>query len=191
MGFACTWCAVREEHADAVLAQLGLSPTGKTQDVPEALISTARLTTGWRVIWYNEYGCPFLTPESLAELSQHREVILCMIEEHVMASSSELWASGRRQWWISHEGEHGPKGLESGGFLPESFASIREELYEAQRAEGGDDADVDYIFDIPPKVAQSVTGFKHDENWPLAGEKFVVLAGQSPPKKGFWSRFRK
>jgi hypothetical protein len=191
MGYACTWCAVREEHADAVIAQLGLSPTGKTEDIPQALISTARLTTGWRVIWYNEYGCPFLTADRLAQLSQDRELILCLVEEHVMASSAELWASGQRQWWISHQGENGPKGLDCSGSLPQGFASIRDELYEAQRAEGGDDTDVDYIFDIPTRVAQSITGFKHDESWPLTDAKFSVLADQSRPKQGFWSRLRK
>jgi hypothetical protein len=37
-------------------------------------------------------------------------------------------------------------------------------MEELQLAEGGDDAGVDYIFEIPLKVAQSLVGFKHDEN---------------------------
>jgi hypothetical protein len=177
MGWAITWCAVREDKAEQLLNQLGLSPTGETEDVPESLISTAKLDTGWRVIWYNEYDCPFLKPRDLSVLSSDKEVLLCLIEEHVMASSSEMWSQGKRKWWLSHEGEDGPKGLATGGDLPESFPAIRKEMEEAQLAEGGEDADVDYIFEIPLKVAEALVGFKHDENdTHVIGGQYVVLS---------------
>jgi hypothetical protein len=95
-------------------------------------------------------------------------------------------------WWISHEGENGPKGLASDGDLPACFPSIRRELEEAQRADGGDDADVDHIFDIPLKVAQSLVGFKHDEDCPhLVEKEFVVLSRAAPTKGLLGSLFRK
>jgi len=184
MGFSITWCAVRDGNAQKVLGQLGLSPTGETEDVPESLISTATLDTGWRIIWYNEYGCPFLRPEDLRVISNDQEVLMCLVEEHVMASSSELWRGGKRQWWISHEGEDGPKGLAAEGDLPDCFASIRREMEDAQRAAGGDAAGVDYIFEIPLRVAQTLVGFKHDE---VTQEQFVVLS-RSVPKKGLIGR---
>jgi hypothetical protein len=137
MGFSITWCAVRDGNTQKVLDQLGLSPTGETEDVPESLISTAKLDTGWRIIWYNEYECPFLRPEDLGVISNDQEVLMCLVEEHVMASSSELWRRGKRKWWISHEGEDGPKGLAAEGDLPECFASIRREMEEAQRGRWG------------------------------------------------------
>ena len=101
-----------------------------------------------------------------------------------MASSSELWRGGKRKWWISHEGEAGPKGLAAEGDLPECFASIRREMEEAQRAAGGDAAGVDYIFEIPLRVAQTLVGFKHDE---VTQEQFVVLS-RSVQKKGLIGR---
>ena len=101
-----------------------------------------------------------------------------------MASSSELWRGGKRKWWISHEGEDGPKGLAAEGDLPECFASIRREMEEAQRAAGGDAAGVDYIFEIPLTVAQTLVGFKHDE---VMQGQFVVLS-RPVPKKGFIGR---
>jgi len=43
--------------------------------------------------------------------------------------------------------------------------------------EGGGEADVDYIFEIPLKVAQALVGFKHDEECPyILEEQFIVLA---------------
>ena len=184
MGFSIAWCAVRDGNAQKVLAQLGLSPTGETEDVPESLISTASLNTGWRIIWYNEYECPFLRPEDLSVISNDEEVLLCLVEEHVMASSSELWSGGKRKWWISHEGEDGPEGLAAEGDLPDCFASIRREMEDAQRAAGGNAAGVDYIFEIPLRVAQTLVGFKHDE---VTEEQFAVLY-RSVPKKGLIGR---
>ncbi len=46
MGFAITWCAVREEGADQFFRKLGLRPTGEMEDVPESLISDGKLDTG-------------------------------------------------------------------------------------------------------------------------------------------------
>ena len=50
------------------------------------------------------------------------------------------------------------------GDLPESFPAIREEMEEAQHAAAGNGPNVDYIFEIPLKVAEALVGFKHDED---------------------------
>lgn len=192
MGFAITWCAIREAAAEEFLNELGLRATGEIEELPESPISIASLDTGWRVLWCNEYACPFLRPKDLAGLSSRREVLLCRVEEHVMASSSEMWSGGERQWWLSHEGEGGPKGLDTDGRLPECFAKIRDEMEKAQQAEGGDRADVDHIFEIPLKVAQQLVGFKHDEDCPhIINNEFAVLS-RPPQRRDFLSRiFRK
>jgi len=191
MGFSISWCAVREEGADQFIQRLGLLPTGETEQFPESLISTGKLDTGWRVIWHNKYDCPYLRPEDLAKLSIDHEVLLCLIEEHVMASSSELWSGGRRKWWISHEGENGPKGLSVGGDLPEAFPAVRKEMEELQLAEGGVTAGVDYIFEIPLKIAQTLVGFKHDETCEhLIGQHFMVMS-RDTPKTSILSRLLK
>ncbi len=81
-----------------------------------------------------------------------------------MASSSEFWSNGRRKWSLSHEGENGPRGFTVAGDPPETLAGIQSDMEALQRAAGGDGADIDYLFEIPLKVAQSLVGFKHDEN---------------------------
>ncbi|MCO5052794.1 MAG: hypothetical protein M9920_10870 [Verrucomicrobiae bacterium] len=114
---------------------------------------------------------------------------MCLVEEHIMASSVELWSGGKRKWWLSHEGENGPKGLSIDGELPESFPAIQKAMERAQIAEGGDDAGVDFIFEIPLKVAQAIVGFKHDEKCGhLVGDHFVIMSlGGS--RGGFFQRF--
>jgi hypothetical protein len=188
VGFAITWCAVREESAEQFLQKLGLIPTGETEEFPESLIASGKLDTGWRVIYYNKYGCPFLTSQHLTQLSIDQDALLCLVEEHAMASSSELWSGGKRQWYLSHEGENGPKGLSTDGHLPESLPEIRQKMEALQLAAGGDSAQVDYIFEIPLKIAQSIVGFKHDEKCDhLIGGRFVVMT-QVAPKSGLLTR---
>src|SRR6185503_12224142 len=105
-----------------LLQQLGLSSTGETEEIPESLISNGKFDTGWRVICYNKSECPFLKTEHLAELSKQRDVLFCQVEEHVMWSSAQMWSGGTLAWRLAHSGEDGPKGLETYGALPASFA---------------------------------------------------------------------
>src|SRR5450755_3734299 len=177
MGFSITWCAVPQRHAERFLQALQLVPTGETEeDVPGSLITTASLDSGWQLLFYNEYSCPFLQESDRKRTSADFDILFCLVEEHVMASSSEMWSCGKRKWWLSHVGENGPKGLDVDGDLPDTYPGIRKELETAQLEAGGDDADVDFIFEIPLSVAQSLVGFKHDEICQrIVNNRYVVL----------------
>ncbi len=189
MGFAITWCAVPEAAADEFLQRIGLIDTGKTEEIPESLIGVAHLDTGWRLLWYNKYDCPFLGEAQRRELSANHDLLYCLVEEHCMASSSEMWSGGSRKWWISHEGIDGPQGLDTSGDLPAVFPQIRREMEAQQLAEGGETADVDFIFEIPLLVAKSITGFKHDEVCQhVVGDVFEIMAEGSRPSS-LLSRF--
>lgn len=188
MGFAITWCAVPESAADKFLQRIGLTATGETEEVPESLIGVASLDTGWRLLWYNGYDCPFLGEAQRQELSASHDLLYCLVEEHCMASSSEMWSGGSRRWWISHEGIDGPKRLESSGDLPAIFSEVREGMEAQQLKEGGEQADVDFIFEIPLLVAKSITGFKHDEVCPhFVGNEFKIMT-KEPRSGGLLSR---
>ena len=97
-----------------------------------------------------------------------------------MASSSELWSNGSRKWWISHEGIDGPKGLDFSGDPPPNFQQIKTEMESKQEKEGGTEADVDYIFEIPLLVAKAVTGFKHDDVCPhVIKDEFKIMTREN------------
>jgi len=188
MGFAISWCAVPESAADEFLQRIGLTDSGETEEIPESLIGVASLDTGWRLLWYNEYDCPFLGETQRRELSASYDLLYCLVDEHCMASSSEMWSGGSRKWWISHKGIDGPKGLDSSGDLPANFSEVREEMEAEQLKEGGEQADVDYIFEIPLLVAESITGFKHDEVCPhVVGNEFNIMT-MEPRAGGLLSR---
>jgi len=61
---------------------------------------------------------------------------MCLIEEHVMASSRNFGAAADAMVDLTRA-EDGPKGLAAEGDLPECFASIRREMEEAQRRQVG------------------------------------------------------
>jgi hypothetical protein len=71
---------------------------GGSEEFPESLICIGKLDTGWRVLSHNKYGCPYLQRQDLARLSIDHDLLLCLIEEHVMASSAELWSKGVRDY---------------------------------------------------------------------------------------------
>jgi hypothetical protein len=192
MGFAISWCAVPESAADEFLRRVGLTETGETEEVPDSLIGVARLDTGWRLLWYNKYDCPFLGEAHSEEHSRHHDLLYCLVEEHCMASSSEFWSHGSLKWRISHEGIDGPKGLDFSGELPNDFHKVKSEMEAKQKQEGGDEANVDYIFEIPLLVAKSITGFKHDQVCPhVLGNEFKIMRKETE-NVGLFSRlFRK
>ncbi|WP_136797317.1 hypothetical protein [Desulfosediminicola ganghwensis] len=176
MGFSITWCAVRTANEQKILETFELSPTGKTEEFPESAVSMAQLDTGWQVIWCNRYNSPLITEKILADISHDHDVYLCLIEEHVMASSAQFWSGGERKWLISHQGENGPMGIYTAGEIPECFTAIKLEMEKLQQAEGGDSAVVDYLFEVPLKVAQVFVDFRHDEECPhISNGQFTVL----------------
>jgi hypothetical protein len=92
-----------------------------------------------------------------------------------MASSAELWSGGRRKWWLSHKGEDEPKGLATDAALAAPFQTIRSEREKVQLEEGDDEADVDYIFELPLQLAQSIVGFKPETRARLVKSRQVAI----------------
>jgi len=187
MGMAVNWCAVRNEDTQRLLEHLGLAPTDTVEAWPEAAIALGHFIGGWTVLWCNVDASRLLREKAVRALAGDCDVLVCRIEEHVMAASAEYWSQGRRLWWIAHNGEEGPIGLETQGELPADALSIRGQLQQRQDDEGGIDADTDYLFEIPLEIAASMTGFKHDDDraTPVDGWRVVEAV---PAYGGFWSR---
>lgn len=171
MGYSVSWLAVRGKDANLVRQQLGLQQTGQREEIPESPVLGSDLPTGWYLVFANR--CDYAENAGLDRLSVDCEVVACSVEEHVMVSAASGWKDGRNTWAITHDSQRGPEDLEVEGEPPSVFSAIRERL-NAQQAERGD---ADYIFDIPVEVAESLTGFRHDEDIEhAAAEPFEVLA---------------
>ncbi|MDH5558429.1 MAG: hypothetical protein OEZ03_13855 [Alphaproteobacteria bacterium] len=186
MGFSLAWMAMKDTDADAACAALGMERKGGGQPYPDYEFSGAALPGGWYLAVGDRSGYEFIAHNDHAALSAARDVIVCEVEEHVMSSSAALWRGGACLWKVIHESDNGRCHLEVEGEPPAEFESVRAEYLAKQDAEGGEDADVDYIFEVPLRLAQDIAGFKHDET-PAEGpeprfEKLALRKGVKRPK---------
>lgn len=192
MGYAISWIAIKGKSKENILKFFSFSETADTEEVPESEISAAELPSGWYLIWFNQFESPFTHAAVVSKLSQDCAVITCAVEEHVMYSRTEYWEHGSQTWKITHDSQNGIYDIQTTGTAPDFFESLKSEVCARQQAEGGEDADIDLIFDIPLEVVKHLTFFKHDELTPeLEDQEYRVLASslptlQSPASKPWW-----
>jgi hypothetical protein len=184
MGYTLSLLALKCPDPDAALSDLKIERTGELCVYPRAPLSGYTLPGGWYLVVGNRAAHRLLEPRVLELISRKYPVIACSIEEHVMFSSAEQWLAGSVVWRAVHEGENGPRNLETSGTLPASFQSIADAHVAAQEADGGDEAEVDHYFRIPLEIARSIIGFKHDEEIPgLNYSGFDLLKDLDPARR--------
>jgi len=160
LGYSISWIAFQGKGKNHVLPLLALSDSGEIDEANESPASAAALPTGWYVVFFNDYFFP--TPERLAKVSVGCVVVACQVEEHMMASASSLYENGRHVWTVAHEAERGLYDLSIYGDPPARFAELRDKLHKQQMEAGGENADVDYVFDVPLDLAAELCGYRHD-----------------------------
>lgn len=185
MGFAISWLAFEHRRPEEVHRLLELQPNGETSDVPEDKFNGATLPGGWYLVFINQTDHAFVRPKRLAGLSAGGRVIAVSVEEHVMVCWAAAWHNGREVWSVAHNAEGGLDDLRATGELPANYAGIRARLMAEQAAEDAGDRDVDCIFDVPLELAQSIAGYKHDQDDEL---EFETLVPRASEKRGFFAR---
>jgi hypothetical protein len=66
-----------------------------------------------------------------------------------------------------------------GGAPPPLLATIHAEMKATQDEQGGLEADVDCLFEVPLMLANALSGFRHDETTLLSGET-LAFTGLAP-----------
>lgn len=187
MGYAGSWIAVKCAR-EAALERLGLA-TGAELDpafVPKGL-AVGDLPDGWVLVLSNELEEAF-TPQ-FSGLSELGPAVACAVEEHVMYQEARGFAGGRETWRVTHNSEDGIFHLDVSGDPPPELEAIRREAFESQESEGGEDADVDLVAEVPLGLARTICGFKHDEDsWPESLTALVRPGSESPKRVGFLQR---
>jgi hypothetical protein len=208
MGFSQAWVAVRGTAPDVVLGTLGLRRTGEREEVGEAALDGLVLPGNWYVVIANhelDAIQAIADDEVLRRVSTKHDLVCGFVEEHVMDSMLCAWSRGQRRWWILHNAEQAFDHLHVEGTPPDCFAAVRDRLLKQQNDEGGADAGVDHVFDIPVDIGVELTGYRYDMI-PDGDLPYEVLArgesarGDRPPvrakrrqvirraKPGFWGR---
>ena len=189
MGQSISWLAVHAPPEEA-RAALGLNATGETLEIPEAPLVGAELNGGWYLVIAQGCDHALVRDDFVSSISTERDAVACSIEEHVMWSSASFWSGGKSVWSVAHDAQESIDHFTASGTPPPSFAEIRDRLLEQQESEGGADADVDLVFDLPLELADQIVGFKHDGGASLYPEVFEVLdpgeSGSLLMKKPWW-----
>lgn len=153
MGYSNSWLAVRASE-EAVLSVLALEKTGHRASLGRRDWSGTQIGD-WTVIW-----SPTFEPKRFrdAVLTLDGEVLVLDVEEHVMFVSASLFKDRRLSWRVVHDAQKSPDHLSAEGTPPEPFSGIRDE----ELARAGSDPDVDFVFEIPVRLAEELVGFRHD-----------------------------
>jgi hypothetical protein len=162
MGCSLSWIAFKGVSSDTILARLGWEDTATEVLSWEGYTAGGLLSGGFYLIQLDECFHRLLNPESLARLSAGCTLIGCQAEEHVMLSACFQWRDGSQSFRVRHYSENGMYDLEVTGTPPAELAGLREQAVAQQDADGGKDADVDYLFSVPIDLAAALVGFHHD-----------------------------
>jgi len=160
------WIAIKGCPRDAAIEALGLEE-GQVVDGLPRRIGVAALPNDWTLFVFNDDLERAFKPE-VSALSHHGGAVACAIEEHVMYQEARGYEGGRETWRITHDPNKANSfyHLVATGQPPANFDTVHRQAVADQDAEGGEDADVDFIADVPLDVAKSICGFKHDDAWP-------------------------
>jgi hypothetical protein len=181
MGFAISWLAFHGRSKEQILDAVQFQETGEPDEANESPQSGATFPQGWYVIFLNKFDHPLVSAESLSRLSQNCKIIAGQVEEHVMYSSCCEYSSGNRNWSISHDAQEDLFNLEVDGQPPDWFAEIKTEMLNRQDAENRENAEVDFIFDIPVLVGEKACGHRHDRwKYDWGEPAFTELRGTKP-----------
>jgi hypothetical protein len=173
MGYSLSWAALKGGNLQKACEALGLRTSGKCEGILESKTVGVALPTGWYVVVFNRRE---LKDRVLAQLSRSGEVVCCFVEDHVMVSWASGWRAGSKVWSVVHDCEKGRFHLDIKGEVPSELTGIAEELITKQNAAGGEETDVDFVYDVPGGGAKKLTGFRHDQDIPGVSETaFEIL----------------
>ena len=187
MGYSISWVAIKSKDLTAVFDTLKLKPGVNKDEYFESRYAGCQLKNGWYLIYANEFQGRLTRKETLSQLSFLGKVIACGVEEHIMYSSVSWWERGELKWNIVHDSQENNMHLFSDGELPACYKEIKIKLFQEQELENQNEAEVDFIFEIPLVVAQHFTSFKHDEeNGCFEVSPIELISEQEESNKPWW-----
>ena len=158
MGFRVHLIAITGKPVVEIHTDLGVSPSGKHEEIAESPIVGSELKNGAYIVYLNDEIIP--EPEFLCKLSQRATAVSCYVNETVMNSLTSCWVDGVEQWSVFHNAQNAIDDLQVNGTPPDEFEAIRQRL--AAKQDGC--TDTDYIFDIPVDLFVAAGGMRYDED---------------------------
>lgn len=168
MSFSHSWIAVRDLTPEQAMEALGMevspSPRAGLFFQGVALV----YLPDWLLVISDKDDDAFKGP--LSKLVAFGPAVACSVNEHVMYSEARGYEGGEQRWGVIHDPDRDESlySLQTTGSPPDQLEGIVREARAEQDSEGGEDAEVDFMFEIPPKLAKSICGFLLGEGDPNA-----------------------
>ncbi len=182
MGLSLSFLAVKGLSPQEIHRALGVTDSGVAAgefDYPRPTMRGAALPDGWYLVLLNSVDHRFVTSEEVpARLSRGCEVVACRVEEHVMFSACLGWKDGAMLWQVAHDPEEDPHHLDVEGTPPAAFGALAARMRAKQEEEDRQTGQmpVDFIWEIPVELANSLCRYRHDEYADWGKPEFAVLA---------------
>jgi len=169
MGLTLSWVAVRGLEPEQALAALGMevSETLKYEDIGwRDNIALGPLPNGWLLAVSGDSADAF--EGQLEPLTKLGPAVAGEISEIVMISEARGYEDGKEIWAVTHdpEEEESLYALEITGNPPPELDAIVRAARAEQDAEGGDDASVDLMIEIPGRLSHAICGYMPGEHEP-------------------------
>jgi hypothetical protein len=166
MGFSHSFIAVQGlEPARALEAlEMEVAEIWEPDEAEFSGILMGELPDGWLLLLCDGHDGAF--KGKLSQLAAFGPAVACGIEEHVMYSEARGYEAGSEVWRVIRDCEKGRYALEVSGNPPPQLDSIFEGARAEQGAEGGEEGHVDMIFEVPPKLVESICGYMLGEEEP-------------------------
>jgi hypothetical protein len=179
-----SWIAVNCGNPDAVLARLGLKPSGQFEVAPKADFTARGLPSGWYLIIARVEHPLFNQREFLAALSNAYPVLHWISESPALASSARLYHAGHCVWSVVHVKTKVIEHIEVDGAPPPECQELHDHWVAQQQSDSGP------AFDIPRKLAELFIGYQPGAT-PEGDEEgaYAVLApAHAPASHSSWLR---
>jgi len=192
MGFMSSWIAIQQCPVGELLDYLNLEETGEEVFPVNASFSWAAFPNQWIIVFSQSFD--WGNPARTRELSRFGLAVGCQFEDRVEMTSGLCAArDGEELWRIFHNTVESVYRLDVTGEPPNEFWSIRDRILDEQDRNGGENAGVDYIHEIPLELAQAICGYRADEDETLFKELCSAGLTESDPgmrKTSFFGRLK-
>lgn len=172
MGFSISWIGFRATETPVILRMLNQHVLQKPDAYNEAPLSLLNMASGWTIIFSND--AEWASFERLATLSNGREIIGMMIEEHTDIWGLYDYVNGQPAWYVVRETTTGTSLLHSDGAIPDIAKPFLTKVWRDQE-EQDNRAYKHYPSQEPIDIGEAITGYRHDRNGPEGNPGFRVL----------------
>jgi hypothetical protein len=195
MGLMASWVAVQGAPKAELLAALKLAETGEAVRPGEMRegFCLGKRSDGWLIVFSHDFD--WGDPARVVELSRFGLAVGLQFEDKVeMTATAAAARDGVETWRVHHHNDPIWR-LDVTGAPPPALAEIRAHAFQEQEEEGGEEADVDFIHEIPLEIAKTACGFRADDELDMEffrlepeGRATGALTDGRPQRRGFLAR---